>query len=97
MTILFLQVRTLKEVKKLTQNIMLSEKSQTERQIVQSITSKWNLAGGRGVGGGGVGRRESNSKKQRIEEWLPGAGRMRQMGKVGKETKCQFKENGLRI
>ena len=50
-TILFLQVRTLKEVKKLTQNIMLSEKSQTERQIVQSITSKWNLAGGRGVGG----------------------------------------------
>lgn len=67
MTVLFLQVRTLKKIKKLTQNIMLGEKSQTERQIVQSITSKWNLARGRGAGGGGAGRRESNSKKQRIE------------------------------
>ena len=44
MTVLFFQVQTFKEVKKLTHNVMLSEKkSERERQILHGITSEWKL------------------------------------------------------
>ena len=44
MTVLFFQVRTFKEVKELTHNVMLSEKkSERERQILHGITSEWKL------------------------------------------------------
>ena len=44
MTALFLQVRTFKEVKKFTQNIMLSEKSQRDKYCRVSLLSG-NLGG----------------------------------------------------
>ena len=88
MTVLFFQVQTFKEVKKLTHNVMLSEKkSERERQILHGITSEWKLGK----------KKKSNSKKQNrimlARGWQDEAHGARSV----KETKCQLKENVLRI
>ena len=80
-------MRTFKEVKKLTQNVMLSEKkSERERQILHSITSEWKLGG-----------KKSNSKKQNRIMLARGWQDEAHGARLVKETKCQLKENVLRI